>query len=85
MSLPNDAIKPDSIEYWVHDRPPFSLSLLMVIQQIAFLGSMMTLPVVIGRAAGLDLAGEANLVALTMLGSGVGVMLQALNRSGVRL
>ena len=83
MIQPRRAIKPDGIEYWVDDRPPWSLTLMLAFQQVAFLGSVMTLPVVLGRAAGLDLAAEASLVALTMIGAGLGVMLQALNRFGV--
>ncbi|WP_462323151.1 uracil-xanthine permease family protein [Halochromatium sp.] len=76
-------IRPDGIRYWVHERPPWSMTLLLAIQQVAFLGSIMTLPVVLGRAAGLDAAAEANLIALTMITAGVGVMLQALNRFGI--
>lgn len=83
MSLKQKPVKPDDIHYWVNDRPPMSLAFLLAVQQIAFLGSIMTLPVVLGRAAGLDIAGEANLVALTMIAAGVGVILQALNRHGV--
>lgn len=83
MPLSEKAIKPDGIVYWVNDRPPVSLTLMLAIQQIAFLGSIMTLPVVLGHAAGLDLVSEANLVALTMIGAGIGVILQALNRYGI--
>jgi NCS2 family nucleobase:cation symporter-2 len=59
------------------------MSLLLAVQQIAFLGAIMTLPVVLGRAAELDAGAEANLIALTMLAAGVGAMLQALNRYGI--
>ena len=83
MPPPSKKIKPDGIRYWVEDRPPFLLNLILAIQQVAFLGSLMTLPVVLGRAAGLDVAGVANLVTLTMIGAGIGVMLQALNRFGI--
>ena len=83
MSTVNEPIRPDGIEYWVEDHPPFYLSLMLAVQQVAFLGAIMTLPVVLGRQAGLGLAGEASLVALTMVGAGIGVMLQALNRYGI--
>ncbi len=76
-------IKPDGIRYWVDDRPPLPLSLMLALQQVAFLGSLMTLPVLLGRAAGLDVADGVNLVTLTMIGAGIGVMLQALNRFGI--
>lgn len=39
MTRPPKPIKPDGIRYWVDDRPPLSLSLLLAVQQIAFLGS----------------------------------------------
>ena len=83
MATSPKAIQPDNIRYWVDDRPPLSLCLLLALQQIAFLGSIMTLPVVLGRAAELDHVGEANLVALTMIVAGIGVSLQAWNRFGI--
>ena len=83
MAKPPKAVQPDNIRYWVDDRPPLSLCLLLALQQIAFLGSIMTLPVVLGRAAELDHVGEANLVALTMIVAGIGVSLQAWNRFGI--
>ncbi len=83
MARVRQPIRPDGVRYWINERPPWSMSLLLAVQQIAFLGSIMTLPVVLGRAAELDASAEANLIALTMLAAGVGVMLQALNRSGI--
>ncbi|MBK8638369.1 MAG: hypothetical protein IPN92_08800 [Chromatiaceae bacterium] len=77
------AIRPDGIDYWVDERPPASLILIVALQQVAFLGAIMTLPVVLARQAGLDMAGAAGLVALTMMGAGIGVILQALNRGGI--
>ncbi len=77
------AIRPDGIDYWVDERPPASLILMVALQQVAFLGAIMTLPVVLARQAGLDMAGAAGLVALTMVGAGIGVILQALNRGGI--
>ncbi len=77
------AIRPDGIDYWVDERPPASLILMVALQQVAFLGAIMTLPVVLARQAGLDMAGAAGLVALTMMGAGIGVILQALNRGGI--
>lgn len=76
-------IKPDGVLYWTDDKPPLSLALMLAVQQIAFLGAIMTLPVVLGRAAGLDAPAAAALVQLTMIGAGLGVILQALNRFGI--
>ena len=83
MPQPSKKIKPDGIRYWVEDRPPLPLSLMLALQQVAFLGSLMTLPVVLGRAARLGVVDVASLVTLTMIGAGIGVMLQALNRFGI--
>jgi NCS2 family nucleobase:cation symporter-2 len=83
MARVRQPIRPDGVRYWIDERPPWSMSLLLAVQQIAFLGAIMTLPVVLGRAAELDAGAEANLIALTMLAAGVGVMLQALNRYGI--
>ncbi|HSO80408.1 MAG TPA: solute carrier family 23 protein, partial [Chromatiaceae bacterium] len=79
----DQAIRPDGIDYWVDERPPASLILMVALQQVAFLGAIMALPVVLARQAGLDTAGTAGLVALTMVGAGIGVILQALNRGGI--
>ncbi len=83
MTQLSKKIKPDGIRYWVEDRPPFALSLMLALQQVAFLGSLMTLPVVLGRAADLGVTEVASFVTLTMIGAGIGVMLQALNRFGI--
>lgn len=79
----NKPIRPDGITYWIHDRPPAGLMAMLAIQQVAFLGSIMTLPVVLARAAGLDHHGQANMASLTMIAAGVGAILQALNRGGI--
>lgn len=83
MKTTDRIIRPDGIDYWINERPPLGLILMVAIQQIAFLGPIMTLPVVLGRQAGLDQSGAAGLVALTMIGAGIGVILQALNRGGI--
>jgi NCS2 family nucleobase:cation symporter-2 len=59
------------------------MTIMVAVQQLAFLASIMTLPVLLARQAGLDSAGAAGLVALTMMAAGCGVILQALNRGGI--
>lgn len=83
MSANPHPIRPSGIAYWIDERPPLGLILMVAVQQIAFLGAIMTLPVVLARQAGLDESGAAGLVALTMVGAGIGVILQALNRHGI--
>ncbi len=75
--------KPDNIRYWVNDRPPWSVTLIASVQQVALLGSIMTISVLLGQTFGLDDVGRSNLVTITMICAGVGVMLQALNRHGI--
>ena len=75
--------KPDDIKYWVDDHPPASVTFFATLQQFALLGSIMTLPIVFGRSLGLGQTEQINLVALTMIAAGVGVILQTLNRGGV--
>ncbi|NJD38851.1 MAG: hypothetical protein FIA89_11110 [Geobacter sp.] len=76
-------VRPEGIAYWLHERPPLSMTIMAALQQLAFLGAIMTLPVLLAHQAGLNDAGAAGLVSLTMVGAGCGVILQALNRSGV--
>ncbi|GAB6060295.1 solute carrier family 23 protein [Desulfonatronum parangueonense] len=83
MSQKQGPFRPDGITYWVDERPPLGMTIMVALQQLAFLGSIMTLPVLLARQAGLDAAGAAGLVALTMVAAGCGVILQALNRGGI--
>ena len=75
--------KPEDIKYWVDDRPPASVTFFAALQQFSLLGSIMTLPLVFGRSLGLGQTEQINLVALTMIAAGIGVILQTLNRGGV--
>lgn len=83
MSTNTEPVRPEGIAYWLDERPPLSMTIFAALQQLAFLGAIMTLPVLLAHQAGLDDAGAAGLVSLTMIGAGCGVILQALNRSGV--
>ncbi len=83
MSENQRPLRPDGITYWINERPPWGMTVMVALQQLAFLASIMTLPVLLARQAGLDAAGAAGLVALTMVAAGCGVILQALNRGGI--
>ena len=65
------------------DKPPASVTFFAALQQFALLGSILTLPLVFGRSLGLQQSEQINLVALTMISAGIGVILQTLNRGGV--
>ncbi len=75
--------RPEGIDYWLNEKPPLSITIMAALQHLAFLGAIMTLPVLLANQAGLDDEGAAGLVSLTMVGAGCGVILQALNRHGV--
>ncbi len=75
--------QPDNIKYWVNDKPPMPLAILAAIQQLSLLGTIMTLPLVLGRTLGLEIEEQIHLVALTMISAGVGVILQTLNKRQV--
>ncbi len=75
--------KPDNIKYWVYDKPPLPLAVLAAIQQISLLGTIMTLPLVLGRTLGLGIEEQIHLVTLTMISAGVGVILQTMNKRQV--
>lgn len=83
MSENQRPLRPDGITYWIDERPPWGMTIMVALQQLTFLASIMTLPVLLARQAGLDAAGAAGLVALTMIAAGCGVILQALNRGGI--
>ncbi len=75
--------QPDNIKYWVYDKPPLPLAVLAAIQQISLLGTIMTLPLVLGRTLGLGIEEQIHLVTLTMISAGVGVILQTMNKRQV--
>lgn len=83
MDTNKGPVRPEGIKYWQDERPPLAMTLMVALQHLAFLGTIMTLPVLLAHQAGLDNSGAAGLVSLTMIGAGCGVILQALNRSGV--
>lgn len=83
MSAEREPRRPDGIAYWVDERPPVGMTIMVALQQLAFLASIMSLPVLLAGQAGLDAAGATGLVALTMVAAGCGVIVQALNRGGI--
>ncbi len=76
-------IRPFNIRFWIDERPSLPLSLMAALQQLALLGSIMTVSLVFTRKIGLNPADTAGVMSLTMLAAGVGTVMQALNRFGV--
>lgn len=75
--------KPDNILYWTGDKPPRQIALVLALQQMSFLGVYLVVSPWFGRILHFESAQSLQLIAATLLGSGIGVMLQAGNRWGI--
>ena len=75
--------RPANIIYWVNERPPLSVNLLMGLQHVFVMSSTLALPVVIVQEIGGSLAEIAGVVGLSMIAAGLGTILQALRMGPV--
>lgn len=75
--------KPDSIIHWLDSIPPPHHSFLNAIQQIAFLGVYMGVIRLYAHEMNLSLDDFQNLMATSLIISGLGVILQAYGRFGL--
>lgn len=75
--------RPDGFAYWLDDVPPLGVTLLSALQHISLLCSLLPIPLVVAREAGLSPAGTINLIAVAMLAIGVTAIVQALTRGPV--
>lgn len=75
--------KPDSIVFWLDDRPPWHVAFFVALQQISFLGVYLVISPLFAHAQHLDTSIYSRLMAATLIVSGIGVMLQAAGRAGV--
>ncbi|SMF95909.1 nucleobase:cation symporter-2, NCS2 family [Methylomagnum ishizawai] len=75
--------KPDNIVYWTQDRPPPRLALMLALQQISFLAVYLVVSPLFGRVLDLDHEQSLQLISATLLGSGIGVALQAAKLWGI--
>ena len=75
--------KPSNLIYAVDDRPPVTVTLLLAIQHLFFLGVGLIIPVMIMR--GIDATPEqtASVVSLSMIAAGTATIIQSLNRGPV--
>ena len=72
--------RPDNILYWVNEKPPLTVTLLMGLQHVFLMCSTLVLPVVIVRETGGTMTEIAGVVALSMIAASVGTALQALGK-----
>lgn len=77
------AKRPAELTYWVNETPPPAVLLLLSLQHLALVAIFLVVAVTVARIGGLDAETGGQLVALTMVGGGVGAILQALGRGGV--
>lgn len=75
--------KPDSIVYWLDDRPPAHVAFFVALQQISFLGVYLVISPLFAHAQHLDTSIYNRLMAATLIVSGLGVILQAFGRAGI--
>jgi len=75
--------KPESTTYWLEDKPPVQISLLLALQQMSYLSVYLVVSPVLARALNLDESQSLQLISATLLASGVGVILQAVGRLGI--
>lgn len=75
--------KPESILYWLDDRPPRHISLFVALQQLSFLGVYLVISPLFGRTLHLEADVFQPLMAATLLVSGLGTIIQAWARFGI--
>lgn len=75
--------KPDNITYWLNDKPPRQISLMLAIQQFSFLAVYLVVTPLFARTLQLTHEQSLQLISATLLASAVGVLLQSLGRWGV--
>jgi len=75
--------RPDTLLYWLEEMPPARFALGLALQQVAFLGALLAVPVVFARNAGMDHAAFLNLAAACLIYSAVALLLQAWGRFGI--
>ena len=75
--------RPANLTYGLEDRPPLPLTLLLGLQHTLAMSSTLVLVAVVLPSAAWPTSVAQNVVRLSMIGVGVGTILQATNRFGV--
>jgi NCS2 family nucleobase:cation symporter-2 len=75
--------KPDPIVYGTDDSPPRRIAWILALQQMSFLGVYLAVSPLFTRSLGLDHDQTQQLISATLLGSGLGVVLQAARLGGI--
>lgn len=75
--------KPDNITYWLEDKPPLQIALLLAVQQLSFLAVYLVVSPLFARTLDLTHQQSLQLISATLLTSSIGVVLQTLRKCGV--
>jgi xanthine permease XanP len=77
------AKRPSNIVYWVSEKPPLPVILLMGLQHVFVMSSTLVLPVVIVQEIGGSKLQVAGVVGLSMIASGLGTIIQGIKRGPI--
>ena len=75
--------KPDNIKYWLDDKPPLQITLLLALQQMSFLAVYLVVSPLFAHTLNLSHLQSLQLISGTLLASAIGVLLQAWGRWGI--
>jgi len=75
--------KPDNITYWLDDKPPLQIALMLAIQQMSFLAVYLVVSPLFARTLELSHEQSLQLISATLLASSLGVVLQTMRKFGV--
>ena len=74
--------RPEGLIYWVDERPPNSVLILLAVQHIFLMSSTLVLPVVLVGEIGGSFEQIRGVVAFTMIACGIGTIVQAMRFRG---
>lgn len=74
---------PDNITYGTEDKPPLSITLILALQQMSFLGVYLVISPLFARKLGLNNDQSLQLISATLIASGFGVVLQSAKFFGI--
>jgi NCS2 family nucleobase:cation symporter-2 len=75
--------RPAGILYWVDEKPPWGVTLVMALQHCLLMSSSLMLPVVIVREIGGTMTQAAAAVGMSMIAVGIGTLLQTISKGPI--
>ena len=77
------SLKPSNLHYGVDETPPLWVTFILGLQHISVMATAWVFPVIVGSKSGATSLQIANLVSMSILAGGIGIMLQALHSGPV--